>query len=144
MIVVDTSGWLAALGRDDSEPSEAARAVYADDPGPVILSPLVLAELDYLLLRRAGLKAELGLLQEVSEGVLQLAEFGQRDIAQARDVAERHGDLSIGLADASIVVLAARYDTTRVLTLDHRHFRAMTPLQGGNFTILPADRPARG
>ena len=29
------------------------------------------------------------------------------------------------------------YDsTTQVLTLDLRHFRAMTPLQGGSFTIL--------
>lgn len=142
--MLDTSGWLAALGRDDRGPAAAARAAYADDPGPVILSPFVLAELDYLLLRRAGLKAELGQLQEVSDGVLQLAEFGQRDVAHARDVAERYADLNVGLADASVVVLAARYDTTRVLTLDHRHFRAMTPLQGGNFTILPADRPASG
>jgi predicted nucleic acid-binding protein len=42
--------------------------------------------------------------------------------------------------DATIAVLAARYATTRVLTLDHKHFRAMQPLQGGgSFTILPGD-----
>ncbi|MBO0774090.1 MAG: PIN domain-containing protein, partial [Actinobacteria bacterium] len=72
-------------------------------------------------------------------GVLQLADFGSREVAQAATVAERYSDLGIGLADASIVVLAERYKTTRVLTFDHRHFRAMKPLQGGSFTILPAE-----
>jgi predicted nucleic acid-binding protein len=60
-------------------------------------------------------------------------------VAQARSVIAKYHDLKIGLADASIVVLAARYMTTRVLTLDLRHFRAMEPLQGGSFTILPTD-----
>jgi predicted nucleic acid-binding protein len=58
---------------------------------------------------------------------------------RAAGVVERYSDLRIGLADASIVVLAARYGTARVLTLDERHFRAMRPLQPDAFTILPAD-----
>jgi hypothetical protein len=37
------------------------------------------------------------------------------------------------------VVLAARFGTTRILTFDERHFRALIPLQGRHFTILPAD-----
>jgi hypothetical protein len=37
------------------------------------------------------------------------------------------------------VVLAAKYDTTRLLTLDERHFRVIRPLRGDAFTILPAD-----
>lgn len=139
MILIDTSGWIAALGHDRARAAEDARATYAGDPGPFILSPFVLAELDYMVLNRVGLKAELALLREVAGGVLQLADFGSREVAQAATVAERYADLGIGLADASIVVLAERHKTTRVLTFDHRHFRAMKPLQGGSFTILPAD-----
>lgn len=138
MILLDSSGWIAALSRDSRE-HRAVRAAYENDPGPAIVSPFVLAELDYFLLHRSGIKAELGLLREVADGILRLAEFGDDDVAQAAAVAERYSDLKIGLADASIVVLAARYQSTRVLTLDHRHFRAMTPLQGGSFTLLPAD-----
>lgn len=138
MILLDTSGWIAALSQD-SRKYPAARAAYENDAGPAIVSPFVLAELDYLLLHRSGIKAELGLLREVADGVLTLAEFGHDDAAQAAALVERYSDLEIGLADASIVVLAARYQTTRVLTLDQRHFRAMTPLQGGSFTLLPAD-----
>ena len=57
----------------------------------------------------------------------------------ARDLVRRHRDLEIGLADASVAVLAGRLGTTRVLTFDQRHFRALAPVQGGSFTILPAD-----
>jgi uncharacterized protein len=52
----------------------------------------------------------------------------------------RAASLRIGIADASIVVLAARYHTTRLLTLDEGHFRVVAPLHADAFTILPADR----
>jgi uncharacterized protein len=37
------------------------------------------------------------------------------------------------------MALAARLDCTRVATFDERHFRAVAPLQGGAFSVLPAD-----
>jgi uncharacterized protein len=142
MILADTSGLLAAFGSDTRQHREA-RAAYEDDPGPVIMSPYVLAELDYMLLQRAGVTAEITLLREVASGVFRLAEFDSDDVAQAAGVAGRYADMRIGIADASIVVFAAKYGTTRVLTFDERHFRAMRPLHAEAFTILPADaRPA--
>jgi predicted nucleic acid-binding protein len=47
------------------------------------------------------------------------------------------GDQRIGLADSSIAVLAARYRTRIIVTLDHRHFDVVRPLTGGRFTVLP-------
>jgi len=55
-------------------------------------------------------------------------------------VIERYTDLQIGLADASIVVLAERHAVTEVLTLDERHFRAMRVDRRKRFKILPVDR----
>ena len=52
----------------------------------------------------------------------------------------RYGELRIGLADASVAVIAAAAKTTRLLTLDERHFRPMRPLWGEAFTLLPADQ----
>jgi predicted nucleic acid-binding protein len=138
LIIADTSGLLAAFGVD-ARRHQQARSAYEDNTGPVILSPFVLAELDYLLLSRAGIKAELELLREVAAGVFELASFSPADTRQAADLAERYADLRIGLADASIVILAARYRTTRLLTFDERHFRAIKPLHADAFTILPAD-----
>ncbi|HVC78911.1 MAG TPA: hypothetical protein VNL35_00225 [Chloroflexota bacterium] len=52
---------------------------------------------------------------------------------------ERYRDLRLGLSDASLAILAYRYQTRRILTFDERAFRPVTPLQGGSFLILPAD-----
>ena len=46
--------------------------------------------------------------------------------------------LNIGVAEASIVVLANRYVCGDIATLDERHFRPLR-VRGKNFRILPAD-----
>ncbi len=53
------------------------------------------------------------------------------------ELSRRYGDLRLGLADLSLIVLAQRFDCTRVATFDERRFRAVRPLQGGSFTLLP-------
>ena len=58
-------------------------------------------------------------------------------LLQARGVIDRYADQRIGLADASIVVLADRCRTQTVVTLDRRHFGVLRPLAGGWFTVLP-------
>ena len=61
------------------------------------------------------------------------------DVAAAVEIIERYRDLDIGLTDASLVVLAGRYGTERILTLDERHFRVLRAPSGRPFTLLPAD-----
>ena len=137
-MLLDTSGLLAAYDRS-SRSHESAREVLCGAEDALVLSPFVLAELDYLVRRRIGTGAELALLREVARGAYVLAVFGAEDVADAVEVLERYRNLGVGLADASIVVLASRYKTRRVLTLDERHFRALRPLDGGSFELLPAD-----
>jgi hypothetical protein len=107
--------------------------------GALLLSPFVLAELDYLLAARAGTAAQRALLDEVARGAYVLDPFSATDVAVALDVIVRFGDRNIGLADASIVVLATRHGVRDVLTLDERHFRALRTLDRKRFRILPAD-----
>jgi len=57
----------------------------------------------------------------------------------AASVCEHHRDLELGLADASTFVLADRWRTTALATFDERHSRAILPLGGGAFELLPAD-----
>lgn len=61
----------------------------------------------------------------------------------ALEVVSKYSDLRLGLVDASLVVVAERYATRRLLTFDERAFRAVAPLRGGSFTILPADLEGR-
>ena len=138
MILLDTSGLLAALFSDQNRHEECARALRESSP-PRIVSPFVLAELDYLIAKYAGVPAEVALLEEIERGAYELAVFDEFNVAKAREFVERYSDLNIGLADASIAVLSERYDTRDVLTLDERHFRAIRPSPRRRFRILPAD-----
>ena len=138
MILLDTSGLFAALVRNQRA-HEAARAALEAVGPPYLLSPFVLAELDYFFAREAGVGPELSFLGEVVSGAYDLVPFLGDDVAAAAGVIDRYRDLRIGLADASIVVLAGRFQTERVLTLDERHFRALRTPGGKPFTVLPAD-----
>jgi len=138
VILLDASGLFAFL--NDRQPKHAdMQRVLEIESGPLVLSPFVLAEVGYLVQARAGVDAELALLADVAAGAYALEALSADDVAEAADVVERYRDLRIGLADASIVVLAGRYRTNRVLTLDERHFRSLRTPQGEPFVILPAD-----
>ena len=139
MILLDTSGLLSALDESQRHHRECASLLGEVSP-PFLLSPFVLAELDYLLMRHVGRRAQAALLEEVARGVYQLEPFDAADVAAAREIVERYTDLEIGLADASIVVLAERHAVTEVLTLDQRHFRALRIERRKRFKILPFDQ----
>lgn len=138
MIILDTSGVLAALDASEAHHHAAAAALRAAG-GPRLLSPFVLAELDYLLGRRVSSVAARALLGEVARGAYQLEPFDRDDTAAALAVIERFPDLEIGLGDASLVVISGRFQVTDMLTLDERHFRALRSPTGGRFRLLPAD-----
>ena len=138
MIVLDTSGLLAAI--DGSQRHHAAAAaVIRSARAPLLLSPFVLAELDHLLARRVSEEAAVALLGQVAAGAYRLEPMDSGDIGRATEIIERYRDLRLGLADASLVVLAERHVTLDVLTLDERHFRAITGPRGQPFRVLPAD-----
>jgi uncharacterized protein len=119
---------------------QTARATVERDGGPLVLSPLVLAELDYFIMVRLGAQAEQKVLAELRSPAYQLAAFTDDDFKLASEIAVTYGDMQLGLTDASIVVQAARYKTTRILSLDHKHFGVVRPLAGGeSFTLLPRD-----
>ena len=136
-MIVDTSLLLAAFVPDQRMHAECARVLA--EHRPLVLSPLVLAELDYLTARIAGVGAELALLAELSSGAYELASFGVDDLARATNLVERYRDLPLGLTDASLVVLADRYGTDIIGTLDERHFRVVQSLSGRPLRIVPAD-----
>jgi predicted nucleic acid-binding protein len=141
LIILDTSGLLAAIDGSQRQHAAAAQALRASG-APRLLSPFVLAELDYLLATRVSSAAARSLLGEVGAGVYQLEPFDQDDIAAVADILDRHRGLGLGLTDASLVVLAERHRTYDVLTLDERHFRAVTGPRRRPFRLLPADGPA--
>jgi hypothetical protein len=138
VILLDTSGLLSAIDRSQRH-HDAARQALEAAPPPWILSPFVLTELDYLLATRVSQEAERALLAEVGRAVYRLETFDAGDIESAERLIGRYRELEIGLADASLVVLANRYGVRDLLTLDERHFRTLRGPGGRPFRLLPAD-----
>ena len=118
----------------------AVEAVLRDEPGELVVPAPVTAEVDYLLGKRLGRSARLAFLDDLAAGRFTVGCLDAEDHAVVLSLESRYQDLDVGLADLSVVVLAARYDTRRLLTFDERHFRALQPLSGGGrFTLLPMD-----
>ena len=137
-LVVDTGPILAVLGGADPR-RPAVLEVLTREPGPLIVSSPVIAEIDYLAGRRYGEHVRRGFLLELAAGRFTVPALDQDDYAAIVQLGSRYADLGLGLADCSVAVLAARYETTRILTFDERHFRVVTAFDGSPFTILPAD-----
>jgi len=86
-----------------------------------------------------GALAQHALLEEVARGAYRLEPFLANDVAEAARIVARYPALHIGVADASIVVLAGRHGVRDVLTLDRRHFRVLRRPNGRPFRLLPED-----
>ena len=103
----------------------------------LVTTPLIVAEIDHLVSRGGGVGAARAFYEDLSSGAYPV-EWWPEAVIETVEAARDNSD--IGLADASLLALAARLETTRIATLDERHFRAVSPLTGGAaFTLLPAD-----
>ena len=137
-LIVDAGALYAQADAD--EPGHAAvRAILENEREALVTTELAVAEADYLILDRLGPDVELAFLEDLAEGTFVVECLDTLQLRAARDVVTRYRDLRLGLADASLVVIAQRHATRRLLTFDERAFRAVAPLQGGTFMILPAD-----
>jgi len=139
MALIVDAGALYAQADADEPRHAAVAAVLMEEREALVTSELAVAEADYLILERLGVDVELAFIDDLAAGTFQVECLTGDELRLARRLVERHRDLRIGLADASLVVLADRYRSTRILTFDERAFRTLAPAAGGAFTILPAD-----
>lgn len=139
-LVADAAPLVALLARSDPR-RHAVRLVLRREPGEIILPAPVSAEVDYLVGQRLGRVARRAFLADLAARKFRVECLEPDDYELVLRLDERYADLDVGLADLSVVVLARRFGTRRILTFDERHFRALRPLDGGAFTLLPADEP---
>jgi predicted nucleic acid-binding protein len=139
--IADTSALLAVFNRKDAE--HAACVEARAQIGHLVISPLVLAELDYLISSRIGVDAALAVLDHVM-AKMEVRRYEvpavSAHLRTAAALMTRYRAVNIGLADAMNAALAAAYRTDAVFTLDRQHFRAIHPLTAHpHFRLLPGD-----
>jgi predicted nucleic acid-binding protein len=137
-LLVD-AGPLVALADPNEPRRQAILDALAGEAGELVVPSPTTAEVDYLLGARFGPAARRAFLRDLAAGRFTVAGLEREDYAAVIELETLYEDLDLGLADCALVVLADRYRTNRILTFDERHFRAVAPLRGEAFAILPAD-----
>jgi uncharacterized protein len=142
IVMADTSGLIAAFDMSSPESDKAFRVLQ--EAGLIVVSPLVLAEIDHVGRRALGPRLAIDMVEDLTTQArteqFELAVITPDVLDQANGVRRLYPDLRLDLADAVTVALAADYETDAVLTLGRRDFRALTPLTDHEaFRVLPDD-----
>jgi predicted nucleic acid-binding protein len=137
-LIVDAGALYAQADAEEPRHEAVARVLVAEREA-LVTTELAVVEADYLILTRLGVGVELAFLEDLAMGTYFVECLTRDELRTAREVVERYRGLRLGLADASLVVLAHRYGTRRILTFDERAFQSVALLQGGSFTVLPAN-----
>lgn len=142
IVVFDTSGLIAAL--DQTHPDNEMARQVPNDAGTIVVSPLVLGELDHVDRRVLGRRAIHQAIDDIagwsSRSRAVIPEVTPAILATAQAVRERYGDLQLDLTGAVLVAVASEFHTDAILTLDRGDFRVVCPLTAHRaFLVLPAD-----
>ena len=113
--------------------------LHAEDGDLVVPAP-VSAEVDYLIRRRGSTLAARAFLRDVAARRFRVEGLTEDEHGIVARLDEQYADLDLGLADLSVVILAHRFQTRRLLTFDERDFRAVVPLSGGSSPCCPVTR----
>ena len=143
MLIVDAAP-LVALGDSRDRLHDAVGDLLRAEEGDLIVPAPVSAEVDYLIRRRGSALAARAFLRDVAAGRFRVEGLTADEHGTVARLDEQYADLDLGLADLSVVILAHRFRTRRLLTFDERDFRAVAPLSGGSFTLLPRDKTDPG
>jgi len=137
-LILDAGPVVAMHDRRDSWQARVEALLRAEPDDLVIPAP-VSAEIDYLLAERLGERARLAFLEDVAAGRYLVECLDPQDYGPLARLERRYSSITPGLADLSVVVIAARHETDRIVTFDRRDFTTMRRLDtGGRFTLLPS------
>lgn len=137
-LVIDAAP-LVSLADANDPACERIREILRAESGDLVLPAPVAIEADYMIGARLGSRARSAYLADLAAGRFRVESPDLDELATIKRLQDRYADLDPGLADLSVVALAHRFHTRRVLSFDLRNFRAISPLSGGSFVLLPVD-----
>jgi uncharacterized protein len=134
LAVVDAGPLYAAADVDDQD-HLASRTTLARSDLRLVVPALVVAEATYFVGRRLGAAAESRFLRGIGE--LDVEGPSREDFTRMAELVGQYADFPLGGTDASVVALAERLDASIILTVDRRHFTAITPRHREAFELMP-------
>jgi len=134
LAIVDAGPLFAAADADDPR-HEDVLAIFERSDLRFVCPAFTVDEAVYLVGHRLGPTAEATFLRGLA-GV-DIETPSPDDFVRMAELVEQYADFPLGGADASVVALAERLDAPIVVTLDRRHFGAVTPRHRPAFELLP-------
>jgi predicted nucleic acid-binding protein len=136
MILNDAGPLVAILDRGESQ-HQACVDCLAELTGPFLTTWPAFIEAMYLLGEAGGWRAQSGLWSLEENGDVEIAEHLSEDRRRMHALMEKYRVRPMDLADASLVVLAARRGLRDVFTLDHADFRIYRLRGSQTFRLWP-------
>lgn len=132
--IVDTGPLYAAVDADDADHEASVAALRT--PGLRLLIPaMVVAEATYLIGSRMGAAIEARFLRGLAEFDIEAPR--PADLTRMAELVEKYASFPLGGTDAAVVALAERVGTDLVISLDHRHMRAVVPSHCPALRVIP-------
>jgi predicted nucleic acid-binding protein len=120
VLIVDAGPLYAAAAQGDVNHDRSVE-LLTHAPRPLIVPALVVAEVGHLLSDRLGAHAEATFARSIAGGELVVEPVLDTEWVRIAELTEQYADLSLGIVDASLVVLAERFEAHTVTSFDHRH-----------------------
>jgi predicted nucleic acid-binding protein len=136
VIICDTGPLVALLNKADDHHA-ACTGLFSTYPGRLVVPGPILTEVCYMAESRLGSETEAKFLDSLAAGEFELEPVVSVDLLRMAGLVRTYADFPLGAADASVVAIAERLNASRVATLDHRHFRAVSPAHCQAFELLP-------
>ncbi|HWC27540.1 MAG TPA: hypothetical protein VG474_13210 [Solirubrobacteraceae bacterium] len=136
MTVILSAAALVACADSGHEQCRAVQRVLMHEQGPFVLPGTIAEEVDALLVRRVP-GARRGFFEDLVKRRFHVERLVRGDAPALERLEREYPELEIN--EMAIVIVAARLRCTRIVTLDEQPFRAIRPLYGEAFTLLPAD-----
>ena len=132
--IVDSGPLIASVNGADPAHHACVEALQCHEY-QLVIPAMCVAEVAYLLASEVGSMIEARFLRGLESFDVQSPL--PKEWSRIAGFVEQYADFPLGGTDASIVVLAERYGTDLLITLDRRHFEIVKPKHFERFRILP-------
>jgi len=135
-LVLDTGPIVALLDVADPEHERCLKMV-SDTRQDLVIPVLVLAEVDYWLLKLYGHEPWQTFVEDIDRGAYRLHALSEKTLVRAAQLEREYASLDLGLVDASVIAACEELNEPKVATLDRRDFSVVRPDHRDHLTLLP-------
>lgn len=133
--IADT-GFVVAVGNQADSYHDACNKVYRGE-SVIYLPQSVLSEVGYMLKRELGNQGLAMFIRQLPATKYRILALDTADLPRIADLLQQYADSRVDFVDASVVAVAERLNSRRILTLDKRDFQIIRPEHTQYFELHP-------